>query len=136
MILLTACSKEDIIHYDYKYVGEGKDWEAEYLFKGTERWGEKDGKITYSNENHYEFILTYKGSLKDLSSVKNLEYSYKTSAGGGGGTREFDTSPTEKMFKSTGSSKNGAKVNKDENIQVHVKWDNFEESFTLKNSKR
>jgi hypothetical protein len=131
MIILTACSNEEIINYEYKYVGEGKYWEAEYLLKGTELWGEEDGRGTYSNENSDEFVLKYKGSLKELSSVKHLEYSYETSAGGGGGTREFDDPPKEKIFKSTGGSKNGAKVNEDEIIQVHVKWDDFEESFEL-----
>lgn len=90
---------------------------------------------TYSNENRDEFILKFKGSLKELSSVKNLEYSYETSAGGGGGTREFDDPPKVKIFKSTGGSKNGGKVNEDEIIQVHVKWDDFEESFVLHNNK-
>jgi hypothetical protein len=50
MIILTACSNEEIINYEYKYVGEGKYWEAEYLLKGTELWGEEDGRGTYSNE--------------------------------------------------------------------------------------
>ncbi|WP_281203245.1 hypothetical protein [Cytobacillus kochii] len=135
MIILTACSNDEINTYKYKYVGEGTYWEAEYSFKGTEKWGEEDGRGTYSNENRDEFILKFKGSLKELSSVKNLEYSYETSAGGGGGTREFDDHPKEKIFKSTGGSKNGGKVNEDEIIQVHVKWDDFEESFVLHSNK-
>ncbi len=42
------------------------------LFGELTIWGEKDGTMTYSNNNSEEFLLTYKGSLKELSSVKTL----------------------------------------------------------------
>lgn len=135
LIILTACSNKEIIKYEYNFSGEGENWQAEYLFKGTEIWGEKNGRGTYSNENSDEFILKFKGNLKELSSVKKLEFTYETSAGGGGGTREFDTPPEKIIFKNTGGSKNSAKVYEDETILVHVKWDNFEESFKLQNNK-
>lgn len=101
-----------------------------------EIWREKNGKLTYSNDNSDEFVLTYKGSIKELSSVKSLEYSYKTSARGGGGTREFDEPPTETTFKHSGSTGNGAKINENDIIQVNVKWNDFEESFELNNSSK
>jgi hypothetical protein len=74
-MILTACSEP--INSDYKFVGESDHWEAEYSYKGTEIWGEDDGKRTYSNDANYEFVLQYKGSIEDLSSLKKLEYSYK-----------------------------------------------------------
>ncbi|MRX74298.1 hypothetical protein GJU40_19450 [Bacillus lacus] len=129
-MVLTACSSEEN-HYNYKFNGEGEYWRAKYSFSGIEKWGDKGGKITYSNENGEEFVLTYKGSFKEISSIKTLNYSYETSAGGGGSTREFDKPPTEVTFKSRGRSENGAKVNEDEVVQVNVKWDDFEESFEL-----
>lgn len=133
MIVLTACSGEENL-YDYTYKGEGEYWEAEYSFRGTEIWEEKDGKTNYSNENSDEFVLTYKGSLRDLSSLESLEYSYETSAGGAGGTREFHEPTTEVTFKSMGSVENGAKVGENEIIQVNVKWNDYEESFELHNT--
>ena len=133
LLVLTACSDEKI-HYDYTFEGEGEYWEADYSFWGTEIWGEKDGTMTYSNNNSEEFLLTYKGSLKELSSVKTLEYVYETSAGGGEGTLTFDEPPTKKTFKMSGGSGNGAKVLEDEVIKVNVKWDRFEESFELYNT--
>lgn len=135
ILVLTACSGEKN-HYDYTFNGEGEYWEAQYSFSGTEIWGEKDGGTTYSNENSDEFVLTYKGSLKEFSSVKSLEYSYETSTGDGSGTSEFDEPPTEVTFKIKGGTVNGAKVNEDEVIQVNVKWDNFEESFELHNTSK
>lgn len=135
IIVLTACSGEEK-YYDYRFNGEGEYWEAEYSFSGTEIWGEKDGRTTYSNENRDEFVLSYKGTLKDFSSVKSLEYSYKTSAGGGSGGRDFDEPPTEVIFKHRGGSKNGAKVSENEVIQVNVKWNDYEESFELHNTRK
>ncbi|MGD6845737.1 membrane lipoprotein lipid attachment site-containing protein [Bacillus infantis] len=96
LMFLAACSKE-VNTFDYRFAGESEHWEAEYVFKGTEEWGEKNGRRTYSNENSDEFFLEYKGPLEELSSLKNLEYSYETSAGSGGGTREFDA-PRQKRF--------------------------------------
>ena len=77
LMVLTACSKttgNEVTKNDYKFIGEGDHWEAEYIYKRTETWGDDDGKKTYSNEEKYEFVLTYKASLKELSSMKKLEY--------------------------------------------------------------
>jgi hypothetical protein len=130
MMVLTACSREEN-HYVYTFSGEGEYWEAEYSMNGTEIWGEKQGRTTYSNENSDKFVITYKGSLNELSSVKYLEYTYETSTGGGSSTREFDEPPTEVTFKNMGRAVNGAKVSEDEVIQVNVKWDDHKESFEL-----
>ncbi|MCA1035836.1 hypothetical protein LCL90_14450 [Bacillus infantis] len=135
LMFLAACSKE-VNTYDYRFGGESDHWEAEYVFKGTEEWGEKNGRRTYSNENSDEFFLEYKGHLEELSSLKNLEYTYETSAGSGGGTREFDAPPTEKVFKSGVSSENTGTVNEDDIIKVYVKWDDAEETFELHREKQ
>jgi hypothetical protein len=135
LLILAACSKE-VNHYDYRFVGESGHWEAEYVFKGTEVWGEKNGSRTYSNENNDEFFLEYKGPLEELSSLKSLEYSYETSAGSGGVTTKFDAPPTEKVFKSGGSSENTGTVNEDDIIKVYVKWDDAEKTFELHREKQ
>jgi hypothetical protein len=134
LVLLAACSKE-VNTYDYRFAGESEHWEAEYVFKGTEEWAEKDGRRTYSNENNDEFFLEYKGPLEELSSMKKIEYSYETSAGSGSGATKFDAPPTEKVFKSGGSSENTGTVNEDDIIKVYVKWDDAEETFELHREK-
>ena len=133
IMLLTACS--EITNNDYKFTGESEHWEAEYAYKGTERWGEKNGTKTYSNEDGHEFVIKYKGSLEELSSLQKLEYSYETISSSGKSTEEFTEPPSTVTFSSSGGSKGGAKVGKDEVIKVNVKWDDFEESFELHNSK-
>lgn len=139
ILILTACTKatkNEVINNNYKFIGESQHWEAEYFYKGTETWGDNNGTKTYSNKDSYEFVLKYKGSLKELSSMKKLEYSYKTITSGGTKTEEFTEPPKELIFTSKGSSEGGAKVNKDEVIQVNVKWDEFEESFELHNKNK
>ncbi|MDT0162940.1 hypothetical protein [Bacillus sp. AG4(2022)] len=135
LMFLAACSKE-VNTYDYRFVGESDHWEAEYVFKGTEVWGEKNGSRTYSNENNDEFFLEYKGPLEELSSMKKIEYSYETSAGRGSGATKFDAPPTKKVFKSSGSSEDSGIVNEDDIIKVYVKWDDAEETFELHREKQ
>ncbi|PUB12205.1 hypothetical protein [Paenisporosarcina sp. OV554] len=134
IMVLTACS--ETINNDYKFVGESEHWEAEYSYKGTEIWGEDDGKRTYSNEDSYEFVLKYKGSLEELSYIKKLEYSYKVNSLGESGTQEYTEPPRVVIISSKGSSKGGAKVGEDEVIKVNVKWDDFAESFELHNKSK
>lgn len=135
IIVLSACTG-DVNHYDYTFNGEGEYWKAEYSFIGTEKWDEKDGKKAYSNNNNDEFVLTYKGTVKELSSIKSLEYSYETSAGSGSSSMKFDEPPKNVTFNSKGATVNGAKVNEDEVIQVKVKWNDHEESFELQNTSK
>lgn len=134
IMLLTACSETTI--NEYKFSGESEHWKATYSYKGTEKWGEKDGKKTYSNEDGYEFVLKYKGSLEELSSLQKLEYSYETVSSSGQNIEEFTEPPSTVTFSTSGGSKGGAKVSEDEVIKVNVKWDDLEESFELHNNRK
>ena len=102
ILILTACTevtkneitkeeinKDEVTNNNYKFIGESKHWEAEYIYKGTETWGDNNGTKTYSNKDNYEFVLKYKGTLKELSSMKKLEYSYETISSSGETTEEF-----------------------------------------------
>ncbi|NYF24655.1 hypothetical protein [Sporosarcina sp. JAI121] len=132
IVILTACSNKKTLNYEYSFIGEGEHWESEYTFNGTEIWNEREKRTTYSNENNYTLVIKYKGDIKDISTTKNLEYAYETTAGGGSGTMQFNDTSKEAIFITKGSS-TGAKVNADEIIKVTIKWDTFEESFELYN---
>jgi len=144
ILALTACTEttgkvtdNKTTNYNYKFIGESEHWEAEYIYKGTEKtWKNNKGVISYSNKDNYELVLKYKGSLKELSSMKKLEYSFKTNSSGGESKAEFPKPPKERVFTSRGGSEGGAKVHKNEVIQVHVKWNESEESFELHNKKK
>ncbi|MGG4264145.1 hypothetical protein ABEW06_02330, partial [Peribacillus simplex] len=86
MMVLTACgvtysnetTSETKTELDYQFTGESKHWEAVYSYKGTEIWGEKNKQKTHSSKDNYVLTLKYKGTLEELSSMKNLEYTYET----------------------------------------------------------
>ncbi len=132
LLVLTACAKT--VSNDYKFKGESEHWEAEYVYSGTEVWRKDNGNRTYSNEGSYQFVLKYKGTLEELSSIRKLEYAHKTNSSGGETTIEFDGPPEELLFTASGASKGGAKISEDEVIQVNVKWGDLEESFELHNN--
>lgn len=144
ILALTACTEKTdnkvtdnkTTNYNYKFIGESEHWKAEYIYKGTEKWKNDKGKASYSNKDHYELVLKYKGSLKELSSMKNLEYSFKTNSSDGKSIEKFTEPPKERVFTSRGGSEGGAKVDKDEVIQVNVKWNESEEAFELHNKKK
>ncbi|MFJ7753240.1 hypothetical protein ACQKGI_06950 [Peribacillus muralis] len=71
--------------------------------------------------------------MKELSSMKKLEYSYETTASSGSKTEDYPDPPNENSFKTSGGSKNGALVGKGEVIKVNVKWADNDESFELRN---
>ncbi|MDX8365543.1 hypothetical protein [Cytobacillus sp. IB215665] len=133
LVVLTSCSKEEIITYEYTFRGEGEYWKATFITAGTQIWGDEKGQLTYDHEDNEEFMLEYIGETNEISQIKTLEYSYKTSSGGHNSRRTFTEPPTEKIFTSSSSSKGGAKVQENEIIQVNVKWDQFEEEFELIN---
>ena len=130
LMLLTACT--ETINKDYKFTGESEHWEAEYIYRATEKWGSKGETTTYSNSDRQNFVLRYKGSLKELASMKKLEYSYETTVGGGSSTKSFDEPTDSLTFKSSGGSSGGASISEVEVIQVTVKKDGIEESFEMK----
>ncbi len=132
-MLLTACSETK--HNDYKFSGESEHWEAEYAYKGTEKWGGKEGKETYSNEDIYEFRLKYKGSLEELSSLQKLHYSYEANSRREDSNQEF-TEPSSTVTFSTSGSSNGAMVREDTVIKVNVIWGGSKESFELHNNSK
>lgn len=135
IVILTACSDEEVTNNKYTFIGEGEFWEAEYVYEGTETRDKEDGRTTYSNKYRDVFRLIYKGSTEDIQSIEKLEYSFDTSTGGGSSIREFDEPLNDITFTISGGG-TGAKVKKDEIIKVNVKWDYLEESFELTNQEK
>ncbi|MGG4263735.1 hypothetical protein [Peribacillus simplex] len=141
MMVLTACgvtSSKEIKsdsknEHDYQFTGESKHWEAVYSYNGSEIGGEKDKQKTYSSKDNYVLSLEYKGSLKELSSMKDIEYTYETATESGSKKEKYTEPPNDKKFTISGGSENGALVGAGEVIKVNVKWDGKEESFELHN---
>ena len=134
IMLLTACS--ETTNNDYIFSGESENWEAEFTYNGTEIWKEKNGIKTYTNEDRHWFVLKYKGSLEELSSLQELQYSYETNFSSQKKIEQFTEPLQTVIFSNTGASKGTAKVSEGEVIKVNVKWDDSEESFELHNKSK
>lgn len=127
-------TKSETTEHNYQFIGESEHWEAVYSYEASEIWGENDNKqTTHSSKENYVFTLKYKGSLEELSSMKNLEYTYETTSSSGTKTEQYNEPPSEKVFTTSGGSEGGALVGEGEVIKVNVKWDDSEESFELHN---
>lgn len=133
LIILTACSHKKTDNYAYTLKGESEHWESEYFVEGRDVWKEKNNRTTFSSDHTYSFVIKYKGSLEELSSLRNLEYAYEGARHSGSGSEEFDVPPTTKALV-TSSGSGGAREQKDAVIQVTIKWDTFEESIELRNT--
>lgn len=132
--LLTACS--EAAPRNYQFTGESEHWEAEYTYNLIEEKEGKDVQKTDSNAYHFRFVLTYKGSLEELSSLQKIEYSYETNGDKGSSAEEFVQPLTSGIFSISGSSENAEKVYEDAVINVNVKWIGSEESFALRSNSK
>lgn len=126
-ILLTACKNTQVYNHNYKYVGEGDYWQAEFQVKGKDVFYEDNGITKYAGESVYESTLTYKGSIEELQSIKKFKYSVEYP---GGSYRENRSGPlNDGTFTFSGS---GIRARENDKIYVVVNWDDLEESFELK----
>ena len=128
-LFLTACS--DKTHEHYIFVGESEHWEAEFVYDVSEKWGEKNGKGNYSNEEEYMLTFTYKGTESELATIKSITYGYETASRSGSNTEQFTEPLTQTVFKIGGDAKNTARIFPHHVITAKVQWDDFEESFEL-----
>lgn len=132
-IFLSACgsSKE----MEYLYEGESEHWEAVFLYKGQQKKKKEDNVTRFETKDDKNLELRYKGKLEDLSSVRNLKYSYETSSSSAEHIEELDEPLKSPTLHLTGMSKGGQLIEKDEVIKVKVKWDDEEETLLLKNTR-
>ncbi|CDQ21233.1 hypothetical protein SAMN05192559_1123 [Halobacillus karajensis] len=111
-LFLVGCSLGE----EYVFEGESEHWES--YIKVSESSGVKTE----------EFVVKYKGELKELSDIEEIQYSFEASKTSAKNTRTFGGEPPkQKEFSSSGSSL----IGKDETIEVMVKWGENEETMEL-----
>ncbi|MDF2905788.1 MAG: hypothetical protein K0R34_1109 [Herbinix sp.] len=134
LLLLSGCSNKDIERHYYDYQGENESWKAEYIVNATVIFTDNNGFLHVDSESEEIFILTYKGELSDLSSVRLFEYGYKSPTEGGESSGEYsaDNPINTKTFKLRSGSKNGALPNEDTVYTVTVNMDGVKQSFELR----
>lgn len=134
LFIIVGCSNREIIKHNYTYKGENEFWTAEYRVNGTDTFTEKDNKTSHQSKCNKVLTVIYKKDLSELSSVKHIEISYRSSAGGGKITADYDDdSSPEKTYTMNSGSTNGAIENKDEVIKVIINLDGNIQRIDLKN---
>lgn len=127
-------SYEEFTNNYYQFRGESQHWKATYDYTGTKVWRDDNGTNGYyADKNDHTFVLTYKGPLSELSSIKKMEYTFSTMNSEGYWSEEFEKPPTSVSFSSRGSSEGAADISKDGIVNVQVKWGEKEETFDLHN---
>lgn len=91
MLLLSGCHKNKTVDYDYSFSGENEKWTVTYEAKGG-------SSSLYGMIVNEAVTLTYKGDISELSSMRNINYNYK-SFGLIGGSIGFGRPTDRKTFK-------------------------------------
>lgn len=133
LLIITGCSNKEVINHNYIYKGENELWSAEYRVNGTGTFTEENGKIKYESNSNNILIVTYKKELSQLSSLKHMEISYASSAGGGKITEDYTDGPPKEKTYTIKSGGNGVAIeNKDEVINVTINLDGKIQIIELK----
>ena len=134
ILVITGCSKKDIIKHNYTFKGENESWTAEYKINGTQTFIKEDTHTKFESEAQKELLITYKNDISELSSVKHIEISYKSTPSSGKIVEDYtDGNQPKKTYKFQSSSKGAAIENQDDIIEVTVNIDGNIEVFELKN---
>ncbi|PFA69134.1 hypothetical protein CN378_04440 [Bacillus sp. AFS015802] len=110
ILLLTACNTKD-----FSFSGESDHWHAELNVKQSSDFEKKD------------FVLKYKG--EDIDSVGNVAYAVEEV--GGFGRTGVTLEENGVIRHSSESDPTNAQMSEDTEVEVTVKWDDQEETFTL-----
>ncbi|MDX8342162.1 hypothetical protein [Rossellomorea sp. YZS02] len=110
VLLLTACNTKD-----FSFSGESDHWHAELNVNQSSDFEKQD------------FVLKYKG--EDIDSVGNVAYDVEEV--GGFGRTGVTLEENGVIRDSSESGPTNAKMSEDTEVEVTVRWDNQEETFTL-----
>ena len=110
VLLLTACNTKD-----FSFSGDSDHWHAELNVNQSSDFEKQD------------FVLKYKG--EDIDSVGNIAYDVEEV--GGFGRTGVTLEENGVIRDSRESDPTSAKMSEDTEVEVTVRWDNQEETFTL-----
>ena len=135
VLMAIGCSKKEITNYKYTYAGENEQWDAKYHVNESVEFTNTDNGLDVETEAKNELVITYKGELTDLSSVKHMEISYDSGIEGGKRVENYNdgVSITSKIFTLSSGGKNGALHTGDEIITVTITIDGDIQTFELNN---
>ncbi len=119
--------------YTYTYTGENELWNVEYKVNETAEFTEKENGLDVETEAKGELVITYKGELAELSSVKHMEISYECNLEANKIVDDYKDGISSKTFTINSVRKNGALHNGNEIITVTIKMDGDTQTLKLQN---
>lgn len=136
MLIVTGCSKKEVIKHNYTYKGENEYWEATFTTNGTETFEQTDSKLDIDTESKYKLTVTYKNDLSDLASVKKFGISFETLSLGGSLTEEFNENESIKSKTFILSGGGSSIPIENDIIKVTINIDGDVQTLELKNENK
>lgn len=133
IIMVVGCSKKEVFHENYTFVGENHDWKAKCTAKETVTFTEHNNKTEATNNSDNKLTITYKGKLSNLSSVKHIKISYKTDLSEGFYDGRLDEGVTSKTYIFTSV---GQITDENDIIKVTIELDEKRTTFNLVSKKK
>ncbi|MDA3846396.1 MAG: hypothetical protein PF505_07615 [Vallitaleaceae bacterium] len=121
---LTGCTSkdnEDLVEVDEVLLGESDHWTVEYKVDGYYKFYDDNGTLRIEGDGNQELIVTYKGTLEELASMRTIEIEYPH-----GDSSHTRSDPPESIVFSHKSSVNiGTLINVHDgkSIDITVTWD-------------
>lgn len=116
ILLLMSCSNRE----QYILENESEHWEAKL-------------KVVVNKEGmRKDLLVTYKGELEELADIGRLEYSYSAAEFSGKSEVNFNGKPPQKKTFSAHGGSNQRSFDRDQSVNVTIKWDGKEETMKLK----
>jgi len=135
ILTVSGCDSKDkdVIKHNYTYTGENEHWTGIFTFDATEVFQTIDGVLTYDNQSNSSLTVTYKGELTDLTKVKKVEISYKSSKISGKLVNNYDSNQpiTSKEFNLLSGGTGSALLDQDEIIKIEMNIDGTIDAFAL-----
>lgn len=132
LLLLSGYSDKEVTYRHYTYLGENKDWIADYKADTLEIFREKDGKLDYDNKEKDQFRITFKKDVSELASVKNVTITCKGDLWKSTLHEEYtETDPLTKKTFTMGGGGSSTNLSIDDYILVTVKLDGKVQTFKM-----
>lgn len=133
LVILTGCSKEDVVKQHYTFQGENGSWIGTYIEDGETVFTEEEGTLKAESWSDYNFEIEYKGELSDLKDINYMEISYTIGQRSGNLVTDYgdNESPSTKTFSIKSGGSSSYSYDNDEVVHVVVNLDGKEENFEL-----
>lgn len=136
LLILIVGTKKDVTKYNYTYKGENELWSVEYKVNCTVKSTYKDGELDIESASTNVLIVTYRGELSDLSSVRHMEIAYESGTHSGKKVSDYEVgdSISSNIFTMKSGGRNNAIPIENDIVRVTINIDGDTKTLVLKNN--